>query len=86
MFSMGFNDLGKLGINSRDITCCDVPTLIEGVCGIQKVSCGVSHCLALSYEREVYAWGESKYGALGFESNDYILKPVIVPRLKKNIV
>ena len=32
---------------------------------IRSLSCGFFHTLALTEERNVYAWGSSKYGCLG---------------------
>jgi alpha-tubulin suppressor-like RCC1 family protein len=48
---MGNNQLGQLGINSSTVKNCNVPTMVEGLSGITKVSCGASHTLAVSFER-----------------------------------
>lgn len=73
---MGSNADGKLGINSAETTHCNVPTLVEGIRGIQKVSCGGAHALAVSYEGEVFSWGQAAYGALGVESIHNCLAPI----------
>ena len=65
---MGSNKEGKLGIGSSDTTHCNVPTLVEGIRGIQKVSCGGSHTLAINFEGEVYSWGQACYGALALDT------------------
>jgi X-linked retinitis pigmentosa GTPase regulator len=65
VYSMGSNADGKLGIGDFNKSVCNVPTLVDGLYGIKKVSCGLSHTLAVSTEGSVYSWGQSFYGALG---------------------
>ena len=62
---MGSNSDGKLGIGDISKKLCNVPTLVEGIFNIRKVSCGLSHTLALDTEGRSYSWGQSFYGALG---------------------
>ena len=65
LYSMGSNSDGKLGIGDFKKPVCNVPTLVEGLSNIEKVSCGLSHTLALDSEGRAFAWGQSFYGALG---------------------
>lgn len=58
VYAMGNNADGKLGVGSAASSMtCNVPTLVEGIRGISKVSCGDSHTLALSLTGEAYSWG-----------------------------
>ncbi|XP_062868147.1 probable E3 ubiquitin-protein ligase HERC1 [Trichomycterus rosablanca] len=55
-----------LGCGSTETTSLR-PRFIEelGVTKIIDISCGDSHCLALSHENEVYAWGNNAMGQCG---------------------
>lgn len=43
------------------------------------VSCGHSHCLALTSEGFVYTWGMNKHGQLGLKDNTTRQVPVLLP-------
>jgi alpha-tubulin suppressor-like RCC1 family protein len=47
VYAMGSNTDSKLGIGNSEIRSVNVPTLVEGICNIQKISCGNAHTLAL---------------------------------------
>jgi len=81
VYAMGNNAEGKLGVGSVKNMNCIVPTLVEGIRGISKVSCGGSHTLALSLTGEAYSWGQAYYGALGVNTNKNQIKPIQVPGL-----
>lgn len=70
VYAMGSNSEGRLGTGNADIRSCNVPTLVDGLCNIKKVSCGSSHTLALSEDGKAYAWGQAFYGALGIAPNE----------------
>ncbi len=78
---MGSNAEGKLGIGSGDTTHCNVPTLVEGIRGIQKVSCGGSHTLALNFEGDAFSWGQATYGALAVDTIHNCLQPIQITSL-----
>jgi alpha-tubulin suppressor-like RCC1 family protein len=42
---------------------------------IMTVSCGLSHCLAVTKTGKLYSWGNGAYGALGFNSVHNINTP-----------
>ena len=54
---MGSNSEGRLGTGSSEMHSCNVPTLVDGLFNIKKVSCGTSHTLALSDDGTAFAWG-----------------------------
>lgn len=62
---MGSNADCKLGIGSSDVRSVNVPTLVEGICNIVKVTCGNSHTIALGSDGSAFTWGQAFYGALG---------------------
>lgn len=70
VYAMGNNSEGRLGTGNTDIRSCNVPTLVDGLCNIRKVSCGSSHSLALSEDGKVYVWGQAFYGALGIPPDE----------------
>ncbi len=55
-----------------------MPCLVDGLTSVVKISCGLSHTLALTKEGNVYAWGQGFYGALGFSQN--LLENVFSPK------
>ena len=70
VYAMGSNSEGRLGTGNPEMRSCNVPTLVDGLCNIRKVSCGNSHSLALSDDGEAYAWGQAFYGALGVKPRE----------------
>ncbi|XP_060060020.1 serine/threonine-protein kinase Nek8 isoform X2 [Erinaceus europaeus] len=76
-FGSGSNGcLGHGGLN--DIS---QPTIVEALLGYEmvQVSCGASHVLALSTERELFAWGRGDGGRLGLGTRESHSCPQQVP-------
>ena len=65
VYAMGSNVDSKLGIGDSEIRSVNVPTLVDGICNITKVSAGNSHSMALGADGSAYTWGQAFYGALG---------------------
>ena len=84
VYAMGSNSEGRLGTGAtgNETRICKVPTLVDGIQNIVKVSCGTSHTLALSADGRVFAWGQSFYGALGIteqrSEQDNSPKPMVI--------
>ena len=53
--------------------------------GYVSVSASATHCLAVSSDGTVWAWGENTYGQLGYGGNDPMQNPVMVSNLE-NVV
>lgn len=70
VYAMGSNSEGRLGVGNPEMRSCNVPTLVDGLCNIKKVSCGTSHTLALAEDGTAYAWGQAFYGALGLSMSN----------------
>ena len=47
VYSMGSNIDGKLGLGNQELRSVNVPTLVDGICNIQKVAAGNAHTIAL---------------------------------------
>ncbi|XP_065766537.1 serine/threonine-protein kinase Nek8 isoform X5 [Muntiacus reevesi] len=76
-FGSGSNGcLGHGGLN--DIS---QPTIVEALLGYEmvQVACGASHVLALSTERELFAWGRGDGGRLGLGTRESHSCPQQVP-------
>jgi alpha-tubulin suppressor-like RCC1 family protein len=69
VYSMGSNSEGKLGVGDKTLKSSNVPCLVEGIENIVKVTCGMSHTLAINDKGEAYAWGQGFYGATGVSKN-----------------
>lgn len=54
---MGSNIDSKLGLGNTEIKSVNVPTLVDGICNIIKVSAGNSHTIALGADGSAYTWG-----------------------------
>ena len=72
LYSMGFGDEGQLGIPNltnefQQKKFCHKPTKILN--SIKEISCGAKYCFAISFNNDVYCWGENKNGQLGINYN-----------------
>uniref|UniRef100_A0A2K5SHM5 non-specific serine/threonine protein kinase n=2 Tax=Cebus imitator TaxID=2715852 RepID=A0A2K5SHM5_CEBIM len=76
-FGSGSN--GCLGHGS--LTDISQPTIVEDLLGYEmvQVACGASHVLALSTERELFAWGRGDGGRLGLGTRESHSCPQQVP-------
>ena len=54
---MGSNAEGKLGIGDKALKYSNVPCLVESLTQVKKVSCGMTHTLAITESGEAYSWG-----------------------------
>ncbi|TNN53874.1 RCC1 and BTB domain-containing protein 1 [Liparis tanakae] len=78
VYGWGYNGNGQLGIgnNGNQLTPCRLAAL-QGLC-MQQVIAGNSHCLALTDEGLLYAWGANTYGQLGTGNKSNHLSPVLI--------
>ncbi|XP_061683711.1 serine/threonine-protein kinase Nek8 isoform X3 [Syngnathoides biaculeatus] len=70
VMTFGSGSNGCLGHgNFNDVT---QPKIVEALLGYElvQVSCGASHVLAMTNEREVFAWGRGDNGRLGLGARD----------------
>ncbi|XP_047614990.1 serine/threonine-protein kinase Nek8 isoform X3 [Phacochoerus africanus] len=79
IMTFGSGSNGCLGHGSlNDIS---QPTIVEALLGYEmvQVACGASHVLALSTERELFAWGRGDGGRLGLGTRESHCCPQLVP-------
>ncbi|XP_019723785.1 serine/threonine-protein kinase Nek8 isoform X1 [Hippocampus comes] len=79
VMTFGSGSNGCLGHgNFNDVT---QPKIVEALLGYElvQVSCGASHVLAMTNEREVFAWGRGDNGRLGLGTQDTRNRPQQVP-------
>ncbi|KAM7068399.1 serine/threonine-protein kinase Nek8 isoform 1-T1 [Molossus nigricans] len=79
IMTFGSGSNGCLGHGSlNDIS---QPTIVEALLGYEmvQVACGASHVLALSTERELFAWGRGDGGRLGLGTRESYSCPQQVP-------
>ncbi|XP_033957192.1 RCC1 and BTB domain-containing protein 1 isoform X1 [Pseudochaenichthys georgianus] len=86
VYGWGYNGNGQLGIgnNGNQLTPCRLSAL-QGLC-MQQIVSGYSHCLALTDEGLLYAWGANTYGQLGTGNKSNHLSPVQILADKERIV
>jgi len=75
VFAWGRGAWGELGLGDESNR--STPSLIKSLLGsaIRSISCGGSHCLALTGTGEVFSWGHGGSGRLGIGSTDHVLSP-----------
>lgn len=75
LMTFGSGAYGCLGHgNYNDVTQARIVEALLG-CEIVKISCGVSHVLAITNEHEVFAWGLGENGRLGLGSQTSFCAP-----------
>uniref|UniRef100_G3ULQ9 Serine/threonine-protein kinase Nek8 n=1 Tax=Loxodonta africana TaxID=9785 RepID=G3ULQ9_LOXAF len=79
IMTFGSGSSGCLGHGS--LTDMSQPTIVEALLGYEmvQVACGASHVLALSTERELFAWGRGDGGRLGLGTRESHSCPQQVP-------
>ncbi|XP_068945892.1 serine/threonine-protein kinase Nek8 [Petaurus breviceps papuanus] len=79
IMTFGSGSNGCLGHGS--LTDLSQPTIVEALLGYEmmQVACGASHVLALSTERELFAWGRGDGGRLGLGTRESHSSPQQVP-------
>jgi alpha-tubulin suppressor-like RCC1 family protein len=65
VWTWGSNKNGVLGKSVEEIKYSDDPVRVYGMEYITKISAGNSHCLALTKDGDVYAWGLNSGGQTG---------------------
>jgi len=85
VYAMGSNAEGKLGVGERTLKYSNVPCLVEGIQNVKKVSCGLSHSLAITEEGRAFSWGQGFYGALGINKHglDTLYSPERIESLSR---
>ena len=73
VYTWGMNDKGQLGINS------DIPYSFEPVAvssskstlskAVQRIDCGLKHCIVLTKDFQLYSWGSNQLFQLGRKLN-----------------
>ncbi|XP_027863673.1 RCC1 and BTB domain-containing protein 1 [Xiphophorus couchianus] len=86
IYGWGYNGNGQLGTgnNGNQLSPCRLTTL-QGLC-IQQIVSGYGHCLALTDEGLLYAWGANTYGQLGTGNKNNHLSPVQIMADKERVV
>ncbi|MCD9643578.1 hypothetical protein HAX54_031179 [Datura stramonium] len=78
--SWGWNQSSQLGRDGRD----NIPQVVDGLVGESPVSVsgGRAHSLALTANKEVWAWGCGRNGRLGLGSSADEAEPILVEYLE----
>lgn len=84
VWSVGYNEYGKLGIGDGNISFKNVAVPVKGIAGsaelvdVKDISAGYKHSLAVKNDGSVWAWGSNGAGQLGTGNKTMSLEPVRV--------
>ncbi|XP_054270101.1 E3 ubiquitin-protein ligase HERC2 isoform X2 [Macrosteles quadrilineatus] len=89
VYATGYGAGGRLGLGNCDTV--TTPTLIDSLENVfikkVAVNSGGKHCMALTFDGEVYSWGEGDDGKLGHGNKSMCDRPTLVEALRgKEIV
>jgi hypothetical protein len=86
VWAFGLNRWGQCGSGDMSTHVFE-PTRVRGLPAVLTMDCGLQHCLALSEDGSVFAWGKGNRGQLGDELVDSSASPVRVamPRQVKAV-
>ncbi|XP_075996550.1 RCC1 and BTB domain-containing protein 1-like [Genypterus blacodes] len=86
VYGWGYNANGQLGVgNNRNQHSPCLLTALRGLC-IQQLCSGYGHCLALTDEGLLYAWGANTFGQVGTGNGSPQLSPVQVMAEEERVV
>ena len=77
----GKNDLGQLGIGGPDVYIHSTPIHLSSLTNISAIATSGDHCLALSADGSVWAWGSNRTGQIGTLSGNDQYSPVQITTL-----
>jgi len=78
LYGWGYNGNGELGIGTNSNQVNPVRVTNMNKVFVTQVVCGFAHCLALTDQGEIYAWGANSYGQLGTGYKTHHMSPVQV--------
>jgi len=58
----------------------------ENNCQVKVLACGFSHCLAVTTQRKLYAWGHNDCGQLGNGRKDPVFEPTLVDVFRGTVI
>ena len=75
VYVCGSGEEGRLGLGH--LAPAPTPMEVRGLSHLKvtRVACGLGHCLALSDDRRVFAWGEGTWGNTGVANSAEVLEP-----------
>ena len=76
VWAWGSNQYGQCGTTTNYGSSKYVPSKVDGINNVKKVSAGTHHTLALKTNGEVWAWGYNHYGELGVGDIYYRSYPI----------
>ena len=83
VYGFGSNSDCQLGIKPKK--CVDTPTVIpfEKNIIVQEICAGERHCFVRTTKGELYSWGRSSEGALGWMTDELVVRPTKLPLERK---
>ena len=85
VYSFGSNLQGQLGLNDKDTSSKNIPTLILNMPEIKRIECGNFHSMCIDINDNLWIFGRNEEGCLGLGDTDNKYKPIMHPTLS-NII
>jgi len=78
LYGWGYNGNGELGIGTNSNHHNPIRVINLNKVFITQIVCGFAHCLAMTDQGDIYAWGANSYGQLGTGYKTHHMSPVQV--------
>jgi hypothetical protein len=85
IYAWGCNESFQLGIGTHSPSIVKVPTVVQGIADVYRITCGSEHSVALTKSGKVFSWGQGDGGLLGHGTNNSCAVPTLIQQLEVRV-